>query len=130
MDQPISVMMEKHVKVVDMEATIREVAAVLDSTKLSCVPVADSQGRGFGIISARDIVHFDVTRRNPNAVRAWEVCTYRVIEVSAETPTREVARLMIEHKVHHIVVVSDNRTIYGIVSALDFVKRFLEETAA
>ncbi|MEX0959409.1 MAG: CBS domain-containing protein [Burkholderiales bacterium] len=130
MDQPISTMMEKHVKVVDMEATISEVAAVLYSTKLSCVPVADSSGRDFGIICAPDIVHFDVEKRNPNAVRAWEVCTYRVIEVSPEIHTREVARLMIEHKVHHVVVVSDNRTIYGIVSALDFVKRFLEETPA
>ena len=64
--------------------------------------------------------------KDPKAVKAWEICTYRPIEVTPDTPAIEVAELMLTHQVHHVVVM-DNEALMGIVSALDFVRLFLQQ---
>ena len=124
MDRPISHMMAKSVWKVDTEDTIESVDTLFASHKLSAVPVVDAKGVIFGIISSPDLLHFHATKKNPKAVRAWELCTYKPVAVSPETPAVEVAKLMIENKIHHILI-TENGTLRGIVSALDFVERYV-----
>ena len=54
------------------------------------------------------------------------VQSYKPITVSPDTPISEVARLMIEHKIHHVVV-TDSERIAGVVSSFDFVRTFLRD---
>ena len=124
MDKPISDMMAKTIWMVSTEDTIEKVGAMFASHKLSAVPVVDAKGVIFGIISSRDLLHFQATKKNPKAVNAWELCTYRPIAVSPETPVAEVAKLMIKNKIHHILI-TENGTLRGIVSALDFVEQYI-----
>jgi signal-transduction protein with cAMP-binding, CBS, and nucleotidyltransferase domain len=93
-------------------------------TAFSSLPVVDSKGVIFGIISASDLVHFHAARRSPKAVHAWEICTYKPVEVGPTTPIGEVAGLMVKNKIHHVVV-SDNRSVVGFVSSLDFVAQYV-----
>lgn len=129
MNEPISSIMEKHVRTVDMEDTVEQVESVMAETGLSMVPVVDAKGIVFGIISVSDLLYFNVKRRKPAAVRAWEICTHRVIESGPEASTVEVARLMLKHDVHHIVVVGADRSLLGVVSSLDFVRDYLAKSA-
>lgn len=124
MNQPISSVMTKPVWTAAMEDTAEKVEELLTLRSLSAVPVVDENGQVFGIISAGDILHLHAARKNPRGVRAWELCTYKPVVVKPDTPVGEVARLMIAHRIHHVPVVADGK-LCGIVSALDFVARYV-----
>ncbi len=48
---------------------------------------------------------------------------HRVIKsVSPDQPIEEVADMMLEHKVHRLLVMDNNANLMGIVSSIDFVK--------
>jgi len=124
MNNSISDIMTKSITTVDTEDTVEKVEDLLNAHRLSSVPVVDSKGVIFGIISAPDIVHFHSARKNPKAIRAWEICTHKTIEVSPTTPVRDVARLMVKNRIHHVVV-TDNGRVKGFISSLDFVEQYL-----
>ncbi|HEU4372834.1 MAG TPA: CBS domain-containing protein [Telluria sp.] len=129
MSKPISSMMAEQAISVDMDATMEQVEEALRASDLSAVPVIDSANRSvLGLISARDLVRFHGDKKNAAAVRAWEICTYKPVEASPDTPVSEVAALMVARGVHHVVI-TENNEIRGIVSALDFVKQFISEPA-
>jgi CBS domain-containing protein len=124
MDKPISYMMTKTVQTANTEDTVERIEELLNSHGLSSVPVVDSKGVLFGIISASDLLRFHSTGKSPKASHAWEICTYKPIEVSPTTPVGEVAKLMVKNKIHHVVV-SENKSIQGFVSSLDFVEQYV-----
>lgn len=124
MPRPISDMMTKVVRSVEIDDTIEKVENELKSHKLSSVPVVDSKGNIFGIISSPDIVLFHAARKNPKAVRAWDMCTYKPIQVRPDASIDEVARQMVKHRIHHVLV-TEHGSVIGIVSSLDFVQAFL-----
>jgi CBS domain-containing protein len=124
MERPISSMMTTAVQTVRADDTIEAVADELRRTGLSFVPVVDSpRGKPIGMISADDIVRFQAARRDAATVRAWEICSYKPVEVEVTATVSEVAQLMLERQAHHVVV-TDNNEVVGIVSSLDFVKEF------
>jgi CBS domain-containing protein len=89
------------------------------------VPVIDgATGLVMGLISARDLLRFHADKRNGSALHAWEICRYQPVEVDPGVSVADVARLMVAHGIHHVVVTEDGR-VKGIVSSLDFVKRYL-----
>jgi CBS domain-containing protein len=115
---------------VDMQDTVHRVEEILVEHDLSSVPVIDPERRDcFGIISLKDIAHFNATRRNPRTTLAWEMCTYKPLTVGPQTSIAEVGRMMVEHQIHHVVVVEDAR-IAGIVSSLDVIAAWLPPAAA
>jgi CBS domain-containing protein len=115
------------VRTVGMEDTADQVEALLNEQRLSAVPVVDEQGAVFGILSAADLIHLHAANKNPKAVRAWELCTYKPVTVAPEVPVAEVARLMLERRIHHVPVVANGK-VCGIVSSLDFVRQLTSGT--
>ncbi|MBI1835232.1 MAG: CBS domain-containing protein [Burkholderiales bacterium] len=127
MSTPISSMMTAQTKTARMDATIAQVEALLRSNQISAVPIIEAEGEfAIGIISMRDILRFHHDKKDPYAVHAWEVCSYKPIIVAPDTASNEVARLMIHHDIHHILVMQDAH-IVGIVSALDFVAQAVHD---
>ena len=127
MDESISAMMEKSATTVDMDDKVEKVEAVLRTHNVSAVPVIDgTTGMTIGIISTRDLLRFHADKKDPATLRAWEICSYKPIEVSPSASVSEVARLMVAHGIHHVVV-TENCQIKGIESSLDLVKRFIPE---
>lgn len=110
-----------------MDDTVEEVEAMMKSHRISSAPVYDTDGAILGIITATDLVKFHSVGKDPKSVKAWEICTYRPVEVTPDTPLEEVADLMLTHRIHHVVVM-ENEKMKGIVSALDFVKLFLDQS--
>ena len=124
-DKPVSSLMTAPVTTVRADDTIEQVSEKLRSGGLSFAPVVESaNGPPLGIITAADLLQFQAARRDPKSVQAWQICSYRPIEVALDTPVGDVARLMVERHIHHIVVM-ENGEMKGVVSALDFVKQFI-----
>ena len=126
MSQPISSFMERQVWTADMDDTIEQVESLFARQGLSWAPVLESKRTIVGVISASDLLQFHAQGKNPTAARAWQLCSYKPISVSPDTPVSKVARLMIESKIHHVVV-TDSEGIAGVVSSLDFVRTFLRD---
>lgn len=125
MDSNITTIMQKHVVSVSMGDTIEKVEETLNSRRLSSVPVIDpARGDCFGIISAPDLVRFHAAKRNPKLVQAWEVCTFKPIEVAPEISANDAAALMLKHRIHHLVVTKD-KAMKGFISSLDLLKHLL-----
>ena len=124
--RPISDMMTRVVRTVGMEDTIEKVENELKFHRLSSVPVVDSKGNIFGIISSPDIVLFHAARKNPKAVRASDMCVYKPIQVGAGASIVEVAELMVKHRIHHVII-TKGESVIGMVSSLDFVQEYLRK---
>lgn len=124
MDKPISSLMKKQVITVNTEDTVESVTQLLASKRLSCVPVVDSKGKCFGIISAADLVRFHSLRKNPRIEKAWEVCSPKIIHVTPERTVQEVVELLIKNKIHHVFII-ENDIIRGIVSMTDLIGTYL-----
>ena len=126
MSQPVSSFMERQVWTVDMDDTIEQVEGLFNRQGLSWAPVLESKRTIVGVISASDLMQFHAQGKDPTAVQAWQLCSYKPVTVSPDTPLSEVARVMLERKAHHVVV-TDSEGIAGVVSSLDFVRTFLRD---
>lgn len=124
MNTPIASLMKSPVWSVGMDDTVQAIEALMSEHDLSWVPVIGPNGAPVGVIALHDLVQFHVREGDPAAVCAWQVCHYKPISVAADTSIAEVARLMLVHKIHHVVV-TKNDGMVGVVSALDFVRRFV-----
>jgi CBS domain-containing protein len=124
MDRPIAEMMTRTVWTALENDPVEKVEELMARHRLSSVPVVDARGEIFGILSSADLLRLREARGNPRATRAWELCTFRPVAASPATPAKEVARLMLKHKIHHVVVTEQGKVV-GFVSALDFIERFL-----
>lgn len=129
MNNSIITIMEKNIVIADLEDTAESIIEILDSHKLSCVPIVDSSGNCFGVISATDFIHFYHEHINPKAVRAWEICTHKIIEVSPDISMVEASELMIRNKIHHLVVIEAGKII-GIISSIDLLREYMANKIA
>jgi predicted transcriptional regulator len=120
----ISTLMDRKVWSIDMDDTIAEVERLFAERRLSWAPVLESKRTIIGVISAADLLQFNAQARDPTTVQAWQLCSHKPISVGPDTPLADVARLMIEHQIHHVVV-TDNAGIAGVVSSKDFVRTFV-----
>lgn len=128
MNESIASVMQRRVWSVAMDNTIAQVEALFAEKGLSWVVVLEA-GVGstlVGVISASDLVRFNAQGRDAASVPAWRLCSYKPISVDETTPVREVAQLMAEQKVHHVVV-TNREGMAGVVSSLDFVRLFAEQ---
>ena len=122
--QPISALMQPHTRALAADDSIEAVESFLSRHGLSWAPVLGDSGELLGVVSTADLVRFHRDQRDPASTAAWQLCTYRPIAVSPTTTVSEVARLMIDRHIHHVVI-TEHGIIRGCVSALDFVKTFV-----
>lgn len=122
-DKPISLVMQRVIKTVSLDATVHDVEAFLAGERLSWAPVLGDRGEVIGVISGADLVRFHAQQGDP-AMPAWRECTYRPISVTASTPVGDVARLMVERRIHHVIV-TEADAIVGIVSSLDLIENLV-----
>ena len=108
-----------------MDDSVAEVERLFADQNLSWAPVLEARRTILGVIAASDLLQFHAHGRDPVATRAWQLCTYKPVMVGPQTPLGEVARQMIERKIHHVVVVEGD-SVAGVVSSLEFVRTFVE----
>ncbi|MEO8804972.1 MAG: CBS domain-containing protein [Burkholderiaceae bacterium] len=123
MSFPISSMMQRQVHAVGMDDSLASIEALLREKRLSWAPVQDPAGRVVGVVSATDLLQARARQPDTDRISAWQLCTYKPVAVEPTTPVGDVARLMVERRIHHVVVI-DGDALVGVVSSLDFVDLF------
>jgi len=124
MQEKITSLMEESLVTVNLNDSAHTVEKLMFSNRLSCVPVVGPDGNCFGVISAPDLVQFHQARKNPITERAWELCTHKIIEVTPNISIRKAAQLMLKNNIHHLVV-TEEKSIKGIISSLDIINACL-----
>ena len=116
--------MNREVTQVGPDDTLQAVEAKLVAKGLSWVPVVDASGVVMGVISSADLLRAHAEGKTAPKVSAWQLCTYKPVTVHPDATLAEVARLMTEGNIHHVVV-AEGPNLKGVVSSLDFVRTFV-----
>jgi CBS domain-containing protein len=117
--------MEKNVIPVSPELSLRDFEELLTGEDISGAPVTGPDGRILGIASKTDIVAA-LSERIPSALeleelRVSDVMTRGFVSVRPEAPLGEVARTMVDGKLHRVLV-TDGEKLVGIITAFDVLR--------
>ncbi|MGC2064495.1 MAG: CBS domain-containing protein [Thermodesulfovibrionales bacterium] len=69
------------------------------------------------------VAHLQARKRIANSVRAENIMTAKVLTVHEDTPLKDVADLMAEHRISGVPVLSHTGKITGMISERDFLSR-------
>lgn len=127
MEKTVGELARPHVWSVAMDDPVDAVAEEMVARRLTWAPVID-RGTLVGVVSAWDLLHARA-RGLPADTPAWRVCTYKPLTVPPDTPASEAARRMRESHVHHLLVVTAEQKIAGVVSPLDLLAEQLRQAS-
>ena len=115
------------------DTPVSEIADVLDRAGISGVPVVDWSGYLVGVVSGSDLLRVRSTEAlwtDWARLSARHIMSRPVLTIGTDTTVEDAARLMTEHRVHRLVVVSDDgETPCGVLSATDLVHAMAARTS-
>ena len=109
-------------------ASLAEAAGILDSKKITGLPVVDCDGVLVGVLSQTDLVR---ARANQHLVSNWpglavgQIMTKPALTIASSASIEEAAKEMDKLRVHRLVVVDAAATPLGIISTSDLVRSWL-----
>jgi CBS domain-containing protein len=111
---------------VSPETTVRDLVAMLAEHNIGAVVVSTPEEPLVGIVSERDIVRGLVQGTGVLEATISDIMTSQVRTAEPTATVEDLMRLMTDHRVRHIPVVSSGR-LHGIVSIGDVVKSRIRE---
>lgn len=141
--------MTTEVKTVRKETSIRELAELFATHRISTAPVVDDSGRLVGVVTETDLIEQDRNLHIPTVISLFDWVIYLESEkqfekelkkvtgqtvgdiftaecttVSPNAPVSEVADIMSSEKIHSIPVVDGDRLV-GIVARIDLIRSMI-----
>jgi len=136
---------------INPQDTLREALSTMVENHVSALPVVDSRGHCVGVLSVTDLLgmtrdlsdelnalsesggldHERLVQKLEHAevltdqVQAW--MTSSVVSVQVNGTIQQAARLMLKNRVHRLVVLDDQRSVYGVVSTMDLLAAYADE---
>jgi signal-transduction protein with cAMP-binding, CBS, and nucleotidyltransferase domain len=111
---------------VDMDESVQDVLDKTSWDKVSSVVVLDNDRNVVGIISEKDMIYAESLGIKKKDLKAWQICSKNIIKISPEDSIMGAARLMVDKKVHHVLIMTGDY-VEGIISTLDVLKQFLNK---
>jgi len=112
-------LMTSDLHAVTPDTLVEDAAAVLLDNDISSTLVVDDEGALIGILTTTDFVDI-VAKSQPKAETTVErYLTRDPITASAQDSVSAVAKMMVEHGIHHVPVVDGDKPI-GIITTSDF----------
>jgi CBS domain-containing protein len=108
--------MSKNVRVARLTDIVGPLRDVMLKQKLHAVPVLDDDNELRGIITSADLIEEWAPQMGVQTVMSAEVRS-----VAPDTSVTEAAKAMVEHQIHHLVVV-DRGVVVGMVSSFDLLR--------
>jgi len=130
--------------VIQQDQDIHELEKLLLREQVHGVPVVDGQKRLVGVVSQTDLIawHFEtgvdgasfydqqvlvVGEEGLGAVRSSEIRTAPISEIMSpvvycigpDRPIEEAAAMMLDKRVHRLIVVDEDLRVAGVISAID-----------
>ncbi|MCF2528916.1 CBS domain-containing protein [Yinghuangia soli] len=129
------------------DAEFKEIVRILQTRKVSAVPVVDANGRVLGVVSEADLLRKEAyaggedgapeatrglfgahrARAKARAVRACELMSAPPVTIRADRSVVDAARLMERRGVKRLPVVDADGRLEGIVSRCDLIRVFLRD---
>jgi len=122
MSHTIESLMQREVWSVGPDEPVQAIENLMAARDLTWVPVVDKDSGVLGVVSASDLLRLHAEGKTPSSSRAWQLCTFKPVTVRPDATAGEVARLMLEAKVHHVVVVGADGAMLGVLSSLDLLR--------
>jgi CBS domain-containing protein len=144
--------MQRDVVTTSPDSTLQEALTLMTENHVTGLPVMDKFSRCVGLITCTDILNYEQEHAgeshedgtadfyDPESqqwetvplsafgleefghIRVSEVMTRDLIWVDRDTPLKDVARRMLDERVHRVMVMDVASRLYGILSAYDFVR--------
>jgi CBS domain-containing protein len=115
--------MTADVAAVQIQVSARAVAELLDTRKISAVPVVDVDCHVVGVVSEADVLHHRFTGRT-----AGSIMSSPAITVLADQAADVAASYMEQNRVKRLPVVDDCGRLVGIVSRSDLIHAYTRGT--
>ena len=131
------------------ETSVKELASILDSNKISGVPVLDSAGALVGVVTENDLIDqgkklhiptvitildsffflestekMDKEMKKIAGATVADICSTELITVGPEASLEEIATIMAEKRVHTLPVVDDGQLV-GIIGRRDIIQALI-----
>jgi CBS domain-containing protein len=116
MNVTINDLMVDQVMTTTPHQTISHVRQVMRDNSVSCMPVVDSNGEPVGIVTSTDLL-----QDHPDGKPISQIIGDKVFTVPRYGDVSLAARMMRNHKIHHVVV-TDEKKVVGLVSSYDLLK--------
>jgi CBS domain-containing protein len=132
--------MTTRVIAVRKDASFKEMAAMLRSSRISAFPVVDDAGRVIGVVSEADLLVKEAVQADGMSVlaalRHWreddkaagvtagDLMTGPAVTIGPDAPVAEAARLMYDRRVKRLPVVTGAGLLVGIISRVDVLSVF------
>ena len=112
----------RHVVQATPETNLKEIAKLMESNEIGCVPICNNESRVIGFVTDRDIITRCVaTSKNCADTKASEIMPTHVIKTTPETDAGEAARTMSTNQVRRLPVIEDGK-IVGMLSIGDLAR--------
>lgn len=112
---------QKQVVTAHVEHSVENLIERLNKAKISFVPILDSNGKLFGVVSRKDLLGLNLKDKATRAMKAWEICSHKVHTIQKGMSVLKAAELMIEKQIHHLLVVEGD-AIKGVISSHDILR--------
>ncbi|HXP18751.1 MAG TPA: CBS domain-containing protein [Streptosporangiaceae bacterium] len=132
--------MTTRVVAVRKDASFKEMAAMLRSSRISAFPVVDDGGRVIGVVSEADLLVKEAVQaegismlaalrhihedEKAAGITAGDLMTGPAVTIRPEAPVEEAARLMYDRRVKRLPVVTGAGLLVGIISRVDVLSVF------
>ena len=139
--------MTRDVVCVKATASLQELLEIVSAQHVSGVPVLDEESKLVGIVSKTDLVTYGLERElsailgqetvntshvdlpdfnnllgsEPAKESVSQLMTSSVITAAPSTEVKALVRIMLENKIHRVVI-TDNERVVGIVSSMDLLR--------
>lgn len=141
-------LMRKDVVTVPPFMTLKELAFLLNDRRITGAPVVDGQGKILGVVSQSDLVRADREAapgsvapyhretdeaaassgfhlEDPDRSRVEQIMTPGGLSLEESASAEEVARMMLGHHIHRILITRAGR-LCGIITTMDMLRAFLD----
>jgi CBS domain-containing protein len=132
--------MTARVIAVRRDASFKEMAAMLRSSRISAFPVVEDGGRVIGVVSEADLLVKEAVLADGTSVlaalRHWredekaagltagDLMTAPAVTIGPDAPVADAARLMYDRRVKRLPVVTSAGVLVGIISRADVLSVF------
>lgn len=102
------------------ETAISELRNIFAEQSVNAIPVVDSKGTIAGIISSSD-----VAKEHDADKMVSQLMTDKIHIVMKSNRVQDAAKVMLKHRVHHLVVMEEGH-IVGMISSLDLLQALID----
>ena len=119
----VSALMEKQVVSVNLNTNVRDCVKAMGKRKVSCSVIVSDEGGALGIVTERDLVTKVIADAlDPAKVLVRDIMSTPLITIGPEAKMSDAAELMSEYMIRRLIVVGQDGSLVGIITAGDLAK--------